>query len=454
MNEAAAAADGGAIPAAKPRLTFDGRVRMAFILFGGMLALQSSQHLDATKLIYLAGSVVCFIGALSSVWSRRAFLAAHDAIPWLASSAAVAILLAISVPVALANETPPVDWLRDAVAYALFAAAPLFALDAQVSASRRLVVGLLLSAGLLGAASWATEWLGRREILDLPFDRLVFASPQLPAMLYLFALATAIASDRRRTRWAVVAGVVLGLFLVTGSRSALLLLAAPLVMALYAGRKRIRASFAGLATHALVAGIVVLALQGVLALGLAAPREAEPSESATSGTGVLGDRFGSLGEVVGNPASDASIRERIAQYGAAWALFLGSPIFGVGPGHAIEWIDVSGSRQAQYTADTPLVFPAKFGVVGVAVLGGIAFAYWSTLRRAMSRKPQSAVTLTLIGYGAATVVGFPLGSPLDDKGTSLALMLLLALAFRQNCRTASLEPAKLSRRCGVELSDS
>lgn len=418
-------------------LGFDGRVRIGFVVFGGMLALQSSQDLDGTKFAFLAGSFVCLVGALAAVWRARATPEVGRAIAWLGASAALTALLAVSFLVARANETPITDWVRDTAGYALFAAVPVFALDGQASATRKLLVGFLMTAGILGGLSWAIEWLNRRDIMDLPFDRLVFPSGQLPGMLYLFAIATAFTAGRGR--WAVLAGVILGLFLLTGTRSSLLMIVGPLVMAVYAGRDRIRSSLRLFLAHGVIAVGVMLVFQLALALPVfVAPGAGEPGSSgeaanagptATLGPDVLGDRFGSLPILVSNPASDASVQERLAQYGAAWALFVASPIVGVGPGHAIEWVDVSGYRRAEFTADTPLVLPAKFGLLGVLVMLGIVYAYVSTGRTALRRNPGSAITLTLVGYGVSTLVGLPLGFAVEDKGASLALMLLLALAF-------------------------
>jgi hypothetical protein len=416
-------------------LAFDSRFRVAFVLFGGMVALQSSPTLDATKIVYLVGTVICLIGALSAVWHARGTPEVTLRAPWIAASAALAMLLAVSFFVARGNGTSIANWVRDIASYALFAAVPIFALDGRASASRRLLVAMFVVAGLLGGLSWAVEWLSRRQILDLPFARLVFPSGQLPGMLYLFAMATALTAGRRRAAWVGVAGVTLGLFLLTGTRSSLLLLIGPVVMAAVAGWPQIRSSVQSIVLHAVVAVVVVVAFQLALvlpaALELARPSE-EPGSSAPTATSVpdvLGDRFGSLVGTLANPASDASIKERLAQYGAAWGLFLASPIVGVGPGHTIDWIDVSGYPRSGFTADTPLVMPAKFGLLGVLVFLGVAVAYGSTVWTALRRDRRSAVTLTLVGFGIWVIVGLPLGFTVEDKGTGLALMLLLALAF-------------------------
>jgi hypothetical protein len=232
-----------------------------------------------------------------------------------------------------------------------------------------------------------------------------------------------------------LAGVTLALFLVTGTRSSLLLPLSALTMVIIVGRGTLVSTLRAYAGHAVVAVTLLIAFQ--LGAGLAAGLEAGegPRESGSAGgqasqpPDVLGDRFGTLPTTIGNPASDASIRERLAQYEAAWSLFISSPIVGVGPGHPIEWVDVSGFPRSHFTADTPLVMPAKFGLLGMLVFLGYAAAYVGTVRTALRREPGSPVPLALVGFGVWTLASLPLGFAVEDKGASLALILLLALAF-------------------------
>ena len=134
-------------------LVLDGRFRLAFVLFGAMLVLQSSPALDATKIAYLIGTAVCLVAALVAVWRARRTPDVRLGAPWLAVSAALAVVIALSFFVARANGTSITDWVRDIAAYALFAAVPVFALDVQSSPSRKLLMGMLVVAGLLGGLS-------------------------------------------------------------------------------------------------------------------------------------------------------------------------------------------------------------------------------------------------------------------------------------------------------------
>jgi hypothetical protein len=237
--------------------------------------------------------------------------------------------------------------------------------------------------------------------------------------------------------WIVIAAVTLGLFLITGTRSSLLLLSAPIAMAVYLGRTRLRSSLIGLVTHSVLAVGLVLAFQFVLSLSGPAPQPTDPGSSESAETAApegVTDRLGSIPSLVENPASDPSMRERVAHYRAAWELFASSPLVGVGPGHAIEWRNVSGEVQTRYVADTPLVMPAKLGMAGVVVFVAFGISYWRTVKRAVSRHRRAASTLALIGYGVWTIVTLPLGFLVEDKGASLGMILLLTLAFTAGAR--------------------
>lgn len=414
-----------------PALAWDGRMRLAIVVFGAMVAFQSSPDVDATKVAYLIAFIVCLVGALAFVWRARHTSPVRSAGPLLAASAAIGGLLAVSLIVATANGTPLTTWIRDVAAYGMFAAVPLFALDAGSAASRRFLLAMLVVAGLVGSLSWAVEWLDRRDLLDLPFERLAFPSGQLPGALYLLAVAAALTSPSRRIGWAVLAGTTLAVFLLTGTRSSVLLVLGPLAVAVLLGRTRLGTSIRVLAVHVLVAVVITVGFQlalPVLDAALGAPSRSADPETGSQGDG-LGGRFGSLPVLVEDPGSDASIQERVAQYRAAWGLFASSPVVGVGPGHPIDWIDVSGGRVSEFTADTPLVLAAKFGLLGVLVFIGVAIAYWTATRQALARLPESVATLALVGYGVWFIVTLPLGFVIEDKGASLALMLLLALVF-------------------------
>jgi peptidoglycan/LPS O-acetylase OafA/YrhL len=134
---------------------WNGATRALVVVFGGLLVLQSSDRLDVTKIGYLLVAGIATAGSVVSVWRARNEPSTIAMRPWLVASAVVLGLVALSVPVALAQGSTATNWLRDAAAYVLLGAAPWLAVDLARAASPRLILSAGLLAGLLGVASFA-----------------------------------------------------------------------------------------------------------------------------------------------------------------------------------------------------------------------------------------------------------------------------------------------------------
>jgi O-antigen ligase len=130
-------------------------------------------------------------------------------------------------------------------------------------------------------------------------------------------------------------------------------------------------------------------------------------------------------DFLASPARDGSIRERVTQYGVAWDLFTSSPILGVGLGHPFPWTRLDGSSRVDFTADTPLVLPAKLGIVGVAWLAVLAVVWVMFARRLRTGIPR----LVMAGWAVVILALAWTGIAVEDKGFSFALMLILALGL-------------------------
>ncbi|MEA2653885.1 MAG: hypothetical protein QOI37_1112 [Chloroflexota bacterium] len=440
-----------------------GVIRLVVIVVGGLVVLQSSPGLGVPKVAYLVVAGVAAAAALRNVWGLRG-TAIFDAMrPWLIVSGLLMLLIAISLPVALAHGTPVAQWLRDASTYGLFAAAPVFALDAAGTGRRKLVLALTVAFASLGALSFGLYWVSLRNLAALPFSQLVLPTASLPTVLFLVSLSAAILDPRRRLAWILIGGVTLALFLVTGTRSALLILAAVPVIVVMAGRPRWRASAVGSVGIAAVAAILVLTIQaGFVSASRQLPPPidvAAPTDGASvapAGTGPstppqTGASPGATAEAtpspplvtappptnpnanllqrildfLASPARDGSIRERVTQYGVAWDLFTSSPILGVGLGHPFPWTRLDGSSRVDFTADTPLVLPAKLGIVGVAWLAVLAVVWVMFARRLRTGIPR----LVMAGWAVVILALAWTGIAVEDKGFSFALMLILALGL-------------------------
>lgn len=410
-----------------------GAIRLVVVILGGLLVLQSSDDIDLSKLGYLAVAAGAFGVALFGVWNSRGTLGRRYRY-LLGVNGLLFLGLVGSFFVASLERTPVIDWFRDVLGYGLFAAVPVLAFDAAQPAGRKLLTIFLVVAGVLGSLSWAVEWMARRQLADLPLERLVLPAGYLAIALYVFAMAAAIRGRGSVYGWAGIAGAVLGILLATGTRASVFLLVAPLVMAVAARPRPIFHILRVVIVH------VVIAIGVYVGFDLAVPSptfpamiEASPAPGGGSPPQSVeapgtAERIGSL---LGDPANDPSLRERLATYGAAWRLFASSPVIGVGPGHAIEWIDVSGLSRDEFTADTPLVLPAKLGLVGSVLVFLVAAAYFGVWAE-LTEKSQSVEALALSGFAAVAIANLPLGMPIEDKAFSFALALLLALAVSRN----------------------
>jgi O-antigen ligase len=397
-------------------LLVDARARLLFVVFGGLLTLQSSDSLGPTKLAYLGGVVVSLAAAVfalsrSTDWFRRGL-----AMPLFRGSFAVAALIGISLFVALGHGVGRTDWLRDIAPYALFAVAPIFALDAQWAFSRTALVRVLVCAGVLATMSFSTYWLEGRHIADLPFSSFTLSSFFVPAALVAYAMAAALHSNRGRVRWLSLAALAFALLVVTGTRSTLILVLAPIVVVIGA-RRYLSARFFRL---------VLVAPFALLVIAAATYFVVEVTDASTT---VISERIETLKET--GTSSDGSYRDRQAQTDAAREVFYANPIFGAGPGTYFNWIVTNGSERSAFILDSPMDFPAKFGIVGLAVLAFLVSNYASFLRSVFRLNHPRPETLALGAYAAIGIAVFPfLGNPLQDKGWTLGLLLLLALVFK------------------------
>jgi O-antigen ligase len=146
---------------------------------------------------------------------------------------------------------------------------------------------------------------------------------------------------------------------------------------------------------------------------------------------VLADRIEQI-STTGEGVADRSYLDRVSQTEAAWALFRSSPLVGVGPGVPIEWTDSLGRPKSSPLVDSPASFLTKFGLLGLVAVGFLVIGFVATLRRIRIRAGRRTIAqYALIGYGAVVACLSLLLNSFEDKGLSIGLALLLALAVRE-----------------------
>jgi hypothetical protein len=379
-------------------------LRLASVVVGGLLTLQSSQTLDLSKVAYL---VLVIVGvAVSFHRLSREDKRFSVGERWLIASSIPGVgLAALSFVAARLGDVPVTDWLRDITPYLLLAVTPVIAVDAGRELRLRSMSVLLSFAGVLAAVSVTIAWVGRRGFAELPIDRLLLPSGALAACLVCLLVARYMVGIGGRTDIAIC-GLVLGLLLATGTRSVLtFLVPVALIMAARAAGNLRRIS-------ALTAGVIATIVVVI------------PLVAATAGfdISVVLSRFITLTNVTSLISTDQSFADRAAQNEAAWRLFITSPLIGTGPGTMLTWITSSGEVIQSWNADAPAATLAKFGIVGATLL-----AIELGLLVIASARPHwrsDVWSLSIFGFVGLIIAGTALGPVLDDKGYAFGLLIL------------------------------
>jgi O-antigen ligase/polysaccharide polymerase Wzy-like membrane protein len=398
--------------------------RLAFVVAGGLLVFHGgTDHLTPAKVGYFAAVALAIISILRQRELYADLRKPSTTIRTLAPMVlALGVLIVLSLAVAHAEQTGLSPWLRDSTAYGLVAVVPLFLWDFERNASLRLgrlALVLLVVGGVLTAISLIVQWLGQRGVMSTRVTLHILPGGSLPGALALF-LAVRAGSISRHRVWYVLGALAIPLALfLTGTRSTLpLLICVPLVLFSHSDGKRKLLLWSGAAV--VVTTIVVAAL---VALG----------HAGHPGLAKLTQRITSIPHVVTHPNSDPSYRVRATESRVAWRTFKAHPILGAGPGHTFTWNCASSGclgTASGYQLDTPLVYPAKFGLLGLVALAVVAFSLVDFLRARREKAPRDA-WLAFTWYLVVAVAALPFGWPFEAKDFTLGLLLLGALVVQR-----------------------
>ncbi len=396
--------------------------RLAVVTFGAVLAFQSSSGASALKTGYLLCFLISLAGASASIWKKAAAPTSLSERRIASAGVAFLTLAILSFVPALVYGTPLIDWSRDVFSYVLFGAAPIFAIDYARHVSTRTLTIVFLTCAGISTASFFVSWIARRNTSELGLTTLAFSSFLLSVALIAFAFTNTLWPGARRLIWGAIASTAFLALLATGTRSSLVAGVAVIVAVALAPTSLGNRLIGIAALVAILAGIGAVALQGGFV------------DSAVN-VKATGDRLGTFASAIADPRADQSLELRRVQTTAAISLFRSAPIFGVGPGHPIKWIGTRGTSGADYFVDSPAGFVAKFGILGLVAL--LVFIWFVCRFLLATRARATASGLALISFLVTTGTWSVLGTPFDDKGTSLALSLLLALTLAETASSGA-----------------
>lgn len=382
--------------------------RLALFVFGGLFIL-STPNVGWPKLIYmsaclLACAIALFRADLRSAGERRL----------LSAAAIVGSIGLISFLVAFFRGIPLMEWFRAVVPTFLIALAPVFAIDSSKSSARMLIIAEFVVAGIAAGVAYAVQRNTRFVSTHM------FWTLMMPAALFAYACAAAMTGRTYRLAWSAIAALVLIEMLLSAERSVWGILAIPLFVMTMRARP------------------IVAELGGVVALGcLVAAGFILLLPTFTTMIGVRQDRLErrlfSVWAATTSPRSDKSNLLRILQTAQLAQAFARDPILGTGPGKVFPSVARGYLVMSTSVNDSPMEFPAKYGIVGVLLLLAAVVQVARFGRERARAFGGSPALRALAAYAIFALIASIAHSPIVDKGFAFGLAFLLALSLVENC---------------------
>ena len=408
---------------ALPFLLARASIRLTAVVVGALVVFQSSQEVGPAKFAYVGVAGLCMVISAARIWKARD-PSLQILRPLVPATMALAAMIGVSGIVGQAGGVELGDWARDVLPYLLLVILPIVGADAALDTSPRWLEGFIGVLGVMGAVGITLDWLARRDVSSLGVGRVLLSTTVLVALGFSLAITRA-GLGPRRIAWLLVALGILAALLLSGSRTHLVLLAG-LAGVVGASRKaRIRVASATRIGIAIGIGVTLL-------LPWAAARVIDNPQFITSRV-----RSAQL-VLTGHADSDQSFDERRLSYGWATSQLKAHPWMGTGPGFRYANARLYAD-EGHFTLDTPFITPAKFGLVGTAVIVSYLVALVVCVhrsRRLIGYRPTHTVAR---GWATILIALLPFGSSLEDKGFAISVMLLVALVTAQT-RVASTEP--------------
>jgi O-antigen ligase len=385
------------------------KCRFALTVGGALVVFQSD--LTILKYAYLALAIVCFSLSLKSILDPAGKI--REEFKFLVVCSALLLgYLSFTWVISHSIGTPFDLWFRDVLPYLLIAVLPYIGIEAGIAISPQWSRRWIITIGLVSSAGLAAEWLNRRGVSALPFGGFVLSSTVIPALCFAYAITKAgLPSSLRRGAWTATAALILVAVLVSGSRSSLTLPIAFLGVIGTPEKFRLSPRKAAGLLFGIVASLLVIA-----------PVAAQLFVSDPNFlSGRLNDTLSVIG---GNGESDGSYGARRESYSLTTEAFANHPTLGTGPGYLY-----SNPPARAFNLDAPGIVPAKFGLVGMAIIALFLVSVIVTIRRIQrSYGPSPAITAAR-GWSVVLIVLVPLGPWIEDKGFALALAILFGLVL-------------------------
>lgn len=407
--------------------------RLLMLCFGVLVMFGSSVFSAPVRSLFAA---MLFVGLPLAVYSilQRTYSTRTRLRRYL-----VPVLLLFAVPffslfVAALYATDLMMWIRDATTFLLIPVGVVYGLDAGLSLRSTTLQKVFSVTGVLGGLGYLLTWLDFRGQLQIAGGVPLLSSSMLVVPVVCMSLALYFTSpSRRRYVWAALAAILVLLLAGAGGRSALLYLGAALLVAVTVATRARR----GLPRLAILVVVAVIVANGFFRI-----------YAFFVGPQFLANRFDWFAEASWKAITeDASGQDRVRAYSIMWNAFLEKPLLGNGFGY--DYPSVSATGIELFTLDTPLVYLAKFGLLGTAVVFlSIAGVMVATVKQAKHSSHRLRVVLMNASAIAAWVAILPSGAPTEQKGfgVGLAVLVAMSVAWSRESRRRSVAGRAASQR--------
>jgi hypothetical protein len=389
-------------------------VRLLFLVFGSLFVLQSSSEWTTMKSLFVLG--LLFITAISllnlkATFENQRYLRLKPIIT-VSLFFGVYVLFIVLVSTFIWN-APLTSAIRGAYPYLMSAFIPLIALDIANKISKGYALVIFLVSGIVSSIIFSLGWLSNRAYIEnLNNTEIGLLSYMISFALFSYSCAKLFNKGKNKILWGFLNVFILSSMLITGNRTGLIIFVIPLAIVLLGKRGILKKIGNSILYYVLV---VAFGLLGVMAI----------SNLIDSNLNAVIDRFVGLSKDL---SIDQSYLGRYDQTIMAIELFRNSPF--IGSGFGVNYYQIVSNF---YTSmDSPLASLAKLGLIGLLFLAAIYFVFIRFLYAEIKVKGKSIELVALFGYIVISSVYAFIGPPLEDKGFSIGLLLILVMVINSD----------------------
>jgi hypothetical protein len=390
-------------------LVLNSTFRFLYIVMGSLFILGSVEF-TTNKLAFFVGIIILVMSTFRKIDNYLIEISHFK--PIIITSLLFASYVLISMIIAIVMRQATIIFaLRDATPYFLFSLSPIIALDVANGVKQKKFNLIFLITLIIGTLFFSIGWISRRGISSMEYGSLGLVSFLIPLAFFANCASKSIRGDKHIILWTIISGLVLASMFATGTRTSIVALVAPIVIAFIGRTKKL------LRMITFLIGIVIFGIMALFTI----------INLTGSDIDAISGRLGKLSVLSSRQSmeSDLSYLDRNAQTQIAIFEFKKSPIIGMGVGVGFsEW-------GKGLNIDSPIAFLAKFGLLGVIMLLSTIATLIRFLWVLFKCNIRTVPVYSMIGFISISATLMILASPFEDKGFSIAYLLLLASVIKE-----------------------